>query len=396
MKTKWMHLFLTFSILLMLFVCMAHTSGEARKDKKSQEKTPIIVDTDMGFDDWMAILYLLNNANIEIKSFTVDCAGETYCPKGAANLTKLLVLAGKPDIPVFYGEEPPSTIPCQFPKVIRESAAKMAVPGFKDIEGTSNYKKYAAAHIETSVAQAGKDGAPLTIISIGSSTNIAQAIQRAKNHEEAGYFETFRKGIKMIYKGGGAVGKAKDGALTNTKIPGNLSIPGIYCSTNTTAAWNIFANAPAAGIIFTSGLPVTLIPVNLSDQVAITPESYKKLKKNARGKPAEFVVSDIENTVENEGGWEGAKLDYWDPSVVIAAVNPEFITEKYTHVRVCVNLNSGDQYATIYIDATSEVSSTQSTTKCEEISGHVGAIDVYTGIDGDKFYNEFSNTLNKQ
>ncbi len=396
MKMKRTILFLAICISCLLFGCMGHSPGEGDAAAGGMGKTPVIVDTDMGFDDWMAILYLLNNDAIEIKAFTVDCQGETYCPEGAVNLTKLLALAERPEIPVFCGEKRQKSSPYEFPKMIRDGATSMKVPSFNDIEGASDYADGAVAHMESLVVKAGKEGAPLTILSIGSSTNIARAIRLAQNNAEPGYFETFKKGIHMIYKGGGAVGKAKNGALTNTDIPGNLSIPTIYSTKNKTAAWNIFVDAPGAEIIFTSGLPVTLVPVNLSDLVPITESNYDKLARSARTQSAKFVVSDIKINVKVQGGWKKVKLDYWDPSVVVAALNPGFITEKFTDVPVCVDLNPGDEYATIFIDAPAESAASRTTTKCKEIGGRVGTIDVYTKMNADEFFQDFSKTLNKE
>ena len=387
MKNKKISVLLTASVLFMFFGCVSANHRPGNSASNDQGKIPVIIDTDMGFDDWMAVLYLLNKSDIDIKAITVDCAGETLCPFGAVNATKLLKLAGKPDIPVFFGEAPPSTLLYQFPPVIRKSATAMDVPGFNDIPGTKNYYGEAAAHMVTLALQAVETKTPLTIISIGTSTNIAQAVQQSK---DKGLFGHFAKGIKMVYKGGGAVGEAVNGFLTNKNIHGNLSIPDIFSSENKSAEWNIYANASGTETLSVSGLPITLIPVNLSDQVNITKQSYKDLKETAKTASAKFVVSDIKVNVDSQGGWDKVELDYWDPSVAVAALSPGFITKKYSGVQSCVETNKGDAHGTTYVNTPLGSSS-----KCKEINLEAGTIFVYTAIDTDKFYKDFTNTLNK-
>ena len=63
MTTKINHM-LAVSILCMLFLI---TSGFV-----NAEKIPVIIDRDMGQDDWMAILYVLKNKNVDVLAVTVD------------------------------------------------------------------------------------------------------------------------------------------------------------------------------------------------------------------------------------------------------------------------------------------------------------------------------------
>jgi inosine-uridine nucleoside N-ribohydrolase len=388
MKNNLIRVLSTHFVLFVILGCVNANLDAQDSTPKDQQRVPVIVDTDMGFDDWMAVLYLLNKPGIDIVAITVDGAGETYCPQGAVNATKLLKLAKKRAVPVYFGEQPPSTLPFQFPKVIRDSATKMNVPDFNQIPGTTNFSGGAPAQLLRLALQAGEAEAPLTILSIGTSTNIAQAIELAKN---AGSLSAFAEGIRMIYKGGGAVGDEVDGSLTNSNIKGNLSIPGIFSSKNTTAEWNIYANASGIGTILKAGLPVTLVPTNLSDQVKITRQSHERLKGIAKTEPAKFVVSVIEDTVASQGGWTKAELEYWDPSVVVAAVNPGSVTKEFNDVQICVDSNKGDSHGTIFIDTPDGAA-----IKCQEIGAVPGTVAVYTAIDTDEFYRDFFNTLNRQ
>ena len=378
-----MNIKMLLSLTLMVSVITGVTQVHAKMEPEL-DKTPVIVNTDMGFDDWMAILYLLNSNIITVEAIMVDCAGETYCPQGAINATKLLKLSGKENIPVFYGVAPISSHRYHFPNVIRKSATAMAVPGFTKLPPKLKYASGAALELEKRIVAAGMEGKPLTIVSIGSSTNISDAISSARLKQDNNYYSMFKQGVKMVYQGGGAVGLPKGNHLSNSEIPGNLNIPGLYSSDNKTAEWNIYANAAATQVLFTSQLPVTLVTVNLSDQVRITEASYKKLVTSAVTASAKFVASDIISNIDSQGGWEKAELDYWDPSVAVAAIHPEFVTSRYDHVEACVQTNGSNTHGTTYVAP-----------KCATINESAGYISVFTGIDVNKFYKEFIGTLNQ-
>ncbi|MFC1748619.1 nucleoside hydrolase [Pseudomonadota bacterium] len=371
------HAFKVFAVLACtLFLAPALTTA-----KESTAPTPVIVDTDMGFDDWMAILYLLNNPKVDVKAITVDCAGETYCPGGAINAARLIEIAGKEMIPVFYGSEPISTLDYQYPTLIRYGASTMQVKGFSKYKGLPFYTDNAPAHLYHMIKEAGKNDTPLTLISIGSATNYAHTLQLAKQYNDP----DFSKGIKQFVKGGGAVGKVKDGVITNKHIVGNINIPTIFQSKNKTAEWNIYPNAEAASQLITSGFPITLVPLNLTGHVPITQSSYEELKAQANSPLAKFVVQVIIDNVTVQGGWGTAKLEYWDPAVVISALNPQLVTEKYLDVEMCVDTRNNKYHGTTYVN---------SDEKCTELNAPIGFVNVYTKIPKKSFVTEFVDVLN--
>ncbi|HAB36728.1 MAG TPA: hypothetical protein DCE52_01755 [Rhodobacteraceae bacterium] len=361
-------------LLLLCFVVsplFAKTSGDLKP-------LPVVVDTDMGFDDWLAILYLLNNPAVDLKAITVDCAGETYCPQGAVNATRLIEIAGQSQIPVFYGDTPLATLAYQYPMLIRYGQTAMGVPGFENKHGVPVYTDNAAGHLHQMIVEAGQAATPLTVISIGSSTNLAAAIKLANSRAD------FKKGIKRIFKGGGAVGRVVGGKLSNQNIQGNISIPGIFSSNNKTAEWNIYPNAEAAQQVFSSGLPITLVPLNLSDNAHITEASFNTLSDIAHTPEAHFVVSVIDSNVQVQGGWDKIDLSYWDPSVVVSAINPELVTKKFSDVKLCVQTENNQYHGTTYVYE-----------KCDGLKVASGVLEIYTEISQKAFLKEFFGVLNR-
>jgi inosine-uridine nucleoside N-ribohydrolase len=392
--------------------------------------TNVILDTDMGADDWMSILWLLNQKNINVKAITICTDGEAISPCGAQNATILAKLVkgdssikiynGKKQKPIAFSKMDPKhpiqsahtasgskdRLAYSFPKVIRSSASTdmKNITGLKGCSGYAYEKDISAAQAIFSFAiEASNNDNPLTIISTGTATNIAEAFMIAQHNNQV---DKFIHGIKMIYKGGGAFGlecnkdilkpthfylsmrnskansnqgpschgdlsaiterTAKEEALrnqksehnvardknrltynssfiTNLNIPGNLNIGGIYATNNTTAEWNIYTAAESMQKVLNSGLPVTFIPLNVSNIVKITKESFDRLRKEG-GKLGKIVANIIYQAwVSQQGGWAiaGGQLDYWDPSVVITALHPEIILEGKTYkTKLCVNLKN--------------------------------------------------------
>ena len=288
----------------------------------------------MGFDDWMALLYVTKDPNVDLKAVTRSCNGETYCKQnqGAINAAKLLTLAGKPNVPVYPGTLPRTDYWLTFPQALRNSVSVL-----NNIKGTKTLPYNvdmvhplgtAATTIADLAEQAAQAKQPITILSVGTSTNIVEAYNVANNKR------LFVRGIHMVFKGGGAVGDAvyrhHHWHLNNYHIKGNLFILFLSQTNNDQAEWNIYTDAAAAEQLIAFHIPVTFVPTNLSDQVPITEATYNTLKQQAgNSKTAQFVLVDILAQVTQQGGWANTNMDYWDPSVVVSALNPNQVRQTY-------------------------------------------------------------------
>ena len=82
---------------------------------------PVIIDTDAGSDDLMAIAFLLARPDVHIEAITI-ANGLAHVPKGAANVLRLLTVAGHPEIPVYLGSQTPLYKTAEFPKEWRRIA----------------------------------------------------------------------------------------------------------------------------------------------------------------------------------------------------------------------------------------------------------------------------------
>ena len=78
----------------------------------------IIIDTDAGSDDMMAIAYLLAHRDLKIEAIVV-ANGLAHVDAGAKNILRLCALAGREDIPVYAGPAKPLSGNREFPAAWR-------------------------------------------------------------------------------------------------------------------------------------------------------------------------------------------------------------------------------------------------------------------------------------
>jgi len=245
----------------------------------------VIIDTDMAGDDWMAILYLLQRPDITVEAITVAGTGEAHCEPGVRHAAGLVALAGEPVIPIACGRETPWQGTHAFPDSWRENVDHLY--GLTLPEGTNATPGQDAAGLLTATIQA----SPLrvTLITLGPLTNVAQALQGIPSLVE---------NLEMVYIMGGAV-----------DVPGNIAISGVGID-NGTAEWNLYADPGAAKIVFESGLPITLVPLDATNQVPITTAFYKLIKKGHATLEATFVYDLLTSRMDfiESGGYF-----FWDP-----------------------------------------------------------------------------------
>ncbi|WED44524.1 nucleoside hydrolase [Legionella cardiaca] len=311
-------------------------------------RIPVIIDTDMGFDDWVAILYVLKNKNLDVKAITVDCNGLTYCPQGGINAAKLASLVNK-KIPVYVGRIDKKNAAYAFPSELREFSSKMAIPGVSSLAAYPIAEKPAAQAIVDLAREAAAGNQPITIMSIGTAVNLADSFAFAKTQNE---FAVVKKGIARIYKAGGAFGETiltenKQRQLSNFNIQGNLGIPDFFATNNTMAEWNIYAAVGAMQDVLQSGIPITWVSINASDMARITPEAINFLEEYAKKDNAlQFSLDAAKYLVAYQGGWDkiAHNFDFWDTAATIAAFNSDVVSEAYENVPVCLN-DKGFQFS---------------------------------------------------
>lgn len=258
----------------------------------------IIIDTDVGYDDIGALLYLLKHPRIKIHGISISC-GITYIEAGVNNVLKLLDYLEKKTILVIPGKEKPLFVNHSFPKKWRERSAQFY--GIKLPSTTLQPSRMNLSELIYSVWNLTQE--KVFIVGLGPLTNIAQVIQD----------QTINEFIEGLYIMGGAV-----------DIPGNVGTeyPDIP---NFVSEWNFFIDPQAAEIVFSeSGIPTTLIPLNATNRVPHTEEFRNKVAKIKRTKEIEIVYQLLNPNVSY----------FWDELAAVALTNPEIITLENHHINV--------------------------------------------------------------
>lgn len=193
---------------------------------------PIIIDTDPGIDDAAAIAIAILNPNLDVKLISTVGAN-VEVEKTTVNALRLVEFFNV-DIPVAKGCGEPlmrKLEPCpeihgatgmdgyDFPPVKRKPVEKHAVEAMREVLMNSEEK--------------------ITLVALGTYTNVAilfRMYPEVKEHIE-----------EIVVMGGGITG-------------GN---------TNSTAEFNIYNDPHAASIVFQSGLPITMLGLNVTNQSRI-------------------------------------------------------------------------------------------------------------------------------
>lgn len=204
---------------------------------------PIIIDTDPGIDDALAILLALASPELDLRAL-VTVAGNVSLDLTTQNALKLRELGGRQDLPVYPGCERP----------IARDLITGSVHGTTGMDGADLPAPKGKREIKNGVdwlVETLSAAAPMsqTLVPIGPLTNIATAFQRAPGIARA---------LRDVVIMGGAT----------PKIGGNMSPH---------AEFNIHVDPEAADYVFGLGLPITLVPLDLSYQMIVTMERIARI-----------------------------------------------------------------------------------------------------------------------
>jgi pyrimidine-specific ribonucleoside hydrolase len=282
---------------LILPLCFAFTA---------RAQHPILIDTDAGTDDLMAIAFLVSQPAVQIDAITV-VNGLAHPEPGARNIVRLLDLAGRKNIPVFAGRSIPlqgkAEFPAEWRKISDDLPGVTLPPLSRPIES-----KPAADYL---IERLRNQDNPVRILALGPLTNLGEALKREPSLAGA---------IEELVIMGGAL-----------RVPGNLGDGHAFNTKNTTAEWNIFIDPLAARIVFRSGVPIRLVPLDATNKVTIDLAFLAKFQSGAHSPLARFVGQVLETDRQSiQGGFFYA----WDPLAAVALAHPAVVQTTHLHIDV--------------------------------------------------------------
>jgi inosine-uridine nucleoside N-ribohydrolase len=207
---------------------------------------PIIIDTDPGHDDAMAIILLQKSGMVDIQAITT-VAGNSSIQNVTNNARYIADLVGI-KAPIYSGSDKP----------LNRELIKANVHGESGMDGAKLIKKEPLNDLAVNkiIEIVKKNPGKISFVVIGPETNIAKAILKEPD---------LPKLIKELIIMGGAI-----------NCPGNK---------NRTAEFNIFVDPEAADIVFNSGVKIILVPLDVCNQTIMTLADFKKIKSKTVAKP---------------------------------------------------------------------------------------------------------------
>ncbi len=260
----------------------------------------IIIDTDPGQDDAIAILAALASPDLDVLGITC-VAGNVPLARTVHNARLLCDLAGLPDTPVYAGCERPMVRPL---RTAEEVHGKTGMDGPEWADPVMEIRPDHAVDFLVDTLRSTADE-PVTLCPVGPLTNIAMAL--VKEPSIVG-------GIEEIVLMGGAYWEG-----------GN---------TTPVAEFNIFVDPHAAHVVFTSGIPITVVPLDVTHKALMSDEWIDGLRAMGTpvGEHAAAMCSFYERHDQEKYGTAGGPLH--DPNVIAYLLQPELYGGKDVHVAV--------------------------------------------------------------
>jgi purine nucleosidase len=188
----------------------------------------VLIDTDPGIDDAVAILLALASPEIDVVGITA-VAGNVPLDKTALNARRIVSIAGRHNVPVAAGCAEPLS------EAVAEDSVVHGHDGLGDLTWDEPDVALDPRHGVELIADLIHEG-PLTIVAIGPLTNLAVLLQR---------YPDIDKGVEHLVIMGGA------------SFQGNVT---------PAAEFNIWADPEAARQVFAAEWRITLMPLDLTHQ----------------------------------------------------------------------------------------------------------------------------------
>lgn len=264
------------------------------------ERRAIIIDTDPGQDDALALLLALASQELDILGM-VAVAGNVPLELTKRNIRLVCELAGRPDIPVYAGAERPLIRPLVTAEHVH---GKTGLDGADLPEPTMPLRdEFGPDFIVEAVMS--RPQACVTLCTLGPLTNVALAI--AKEPRIAPRLK------ELVMMGGGFF---EGGNITPV------------------AEFNIYVDPHAAKIVLESGIPITMHPLDVTHK-ALTSKTRIDAFRALGTKVGDACVGWLEffeRFDEDKYGTDGAPLH--DPNVIAYLLKPEIYSGRHINVEV--------------------------------------------------------------
>jgi ribosylpyrimidine nucleosidase len=311
-------------------------------DKEAPPRTRVILDVDPGHDDAVALLLAAASPALDLRLVTV-VAGNQTLEKTLRNALAVLSASGRRDVPVAGGMDRP---------LVRPQVVAGHIHGQSGLDGPPLPEvtlQPASEHAVDLLIRAFRQSeGDITLIPTGPLTNVAMALRLAPD---------IAPRIKQIVLMGGAID---------------------FGNTTPAAEFNIYADPEAAHIVFSSGVPLTMVGLDVTYQAQALPERRARIA--ALGTPVARLVCGwldfFAARYRAVYGFEGPPLH--DPCAVAQVIRPGIVRTEPMAVEI--DLSHGPCYGRTVCDR-------------RRVTGNPPSAEVGVAIDVDAFFDLLVETL---
>jgi inosine-uridine nucleoside N-ribohydrolase len=258
----------------------------------------ILHDCDPGHDDMIAIMVACATAEAKLVGVTT-VAGNQTGEKTSLNARKVLTMIGRTDVPLARGADKP---------LFRDLETAPFIHGDSGLDGVTlpepRVEPMAMSAVDFIAKLLTESREKVTLVPTGPLTNIALLLMKEP---------ALKSKIERIVLMGGA---ARDSNIT----------PG--------AEFNIYVDPEAAHVVFSSGLPITQVSLDVSNKTLLTFEDIDRITK-MNGKISRFVgplLRFFADMNKKAFGIEGAPVH--DALAMAVAIDPTVATTRHVNVMV--------------------------------------------------------------
>ncbi len=275
----------------------------------------ILIDTDPGIDDSLAILLALASPELQLEGVSV-VHGNCSVDNALANALGVLQLGGAPEIPVSRG----FSLPLVQPSLLAPETHGNAGIGYAKLPPIDSQPvpDHSVDFLIDGILSAPGE---ITLVCIGPLTNVAVAMRKEPRLIQA---------VKDVIIMGGAI-----------RHHGN---------TTPLAEFNVYVDPHAAHMVYHSGMPITLVPLDVTYQCALTHADVERLQK-VPSPITTFIADSTRFYMEYHDSYqkiEGCIIN--DPLALALAFAPELCDyeEHYVDVDISGGVSMGQTFADFY------------------------------------------------
>jgi purine nucleosidase len=259
---------------------------------------PLIIDCDPGVDDAIALLFTFASPEFDLLGITT-VAGNVPLLTTQTNARKICELAQRSQTPVYAG------CPRPLVQTLTTAAEVHGETGLTGVTLPLPTMDLQSQHgVDFLIHRITQNPTPITLATLGPLTNLAVALIKQP--------EIIQNIAQVVMMGG---------AITR----GNIT---------PSAEFNIYCDPHAAHVVFSSGLPLTMISLDVTHSAIATPDRLQAFRD--RHHPLCTIVADLLTSYgaydQTHYGFEGAPLH--DPSVIAYLINPSLFQTRTCPVKI--------------------------------------------------------------